>query len=149
MKYLKKLAKAEKKHELLLAVIFIIYLLFDIQTPHILAKPIDSLTGNIVVVLLAVSMFIYTNHLLGILALVVAYILISRSRSEYIPAINNRHLPSEKKRTSDFNKYNETSPSLESEMVSRMENTQIPPPKSNKEYQPIVGNTHSAETLEN
>ena len=106
MKYLKKLAKAEKKHELLLAVIFIIYLLFDIQTPHILAKPIDSLTGNIVVVLLAVSMFIYTNHLLGILALVVAYTLISRSRSEYIPAINNRHLPSENKRTSDFNKYN-------------------------------------------
>ena len=40
---LSKLGKAEKRHEMVLVVIFIIYILLDIQTPESLARLIDNI----------------------------------------------------------------------------------------------------------
>ena len=40
---LSKLGKSEKRHEIVLLVIFVIYILLDIQTPERLAELIDNI----------------------------------------------------------------------------------------------------------
>ena len=78
---LSKLGKSEKRHEIVLLVIFVIYILLDIQTPERLAELIDNIYGNIVVVLIAITIFANTNPVVGVIAFIAAYELIKRSRS--------------------------------------------------------------------
>ena len=54
----KDIMKGEKKHELLIGVILIIYLIFDIPMPKALSKSIDTKIGNVVVVLLVSRVFL-------------------------------------------------------------------------------------------
>ena len=55
MKLLNDLLKAEKKHQMFLGIVFIIYILLNIRSPHGLAELIDTTIGNIVVVCLGRS----------------------------------------------------------------------------------------------
>ena len=55
---MKNIFKTDKKHQFLLGIVLIIYILADIQTPLELAKLIDNVYGNIVVVLIALSIFV-------------------------------------------------------------------------------------------
>ena len=61
MKIANSVIKTEQQHQLFLTVVFIVYILFDIQLPSVLANMVNSLTGNIIVSLLALSLFVYTN----------------------------------------------------------------------------------------
>ena len=79
MKNLNDLLKAEKRHQLLLGVVFVIYILMNVQTPRTLAGLVDNLYGNIAVVVIALSVFTQSSPVVGILALVAAYELIKRS----------------------------------------------------------------------
>ena len=76
---LKSLVRAEKRHELILAVLLFVYALFDLPTPEGLAKLVDTTIGNVVVVVLALSLFGTGNPLLGVLGVVAADALIKRS----------------------------------------------------------------------
>ena len=62
--------------ELLLSVLFVIYLVMGYKMPEAVAVMIDSTVGKIVVVLGALMLFAYSNPVLGVLALLVAYQLI-------------------------------------------------------------------------
>ena len=42
MKYLKKLIKADKRHEILLGIVFVMYIILNVKTPTPLAKFIDT-----------------------------------------------------------------------------------------------------------
>ena len=142
--------KGVEKNQVLLGVLFVVYILFDIRTPDVLASYIDTLSGNIVVCLLAVGVFMNTNATLGMLAIVVAYILITRSGHTTGSVAIKHYVPSEEQRTDDFIKYNETQKkntetSVEVEQVKKMlvRPTHVNLPE--KQYQSITGDTHSAE----
>ena len=47
---MKDVFKGEKGSQFLLAVVLIIYILSNIQTPHTLASAIDNVIGNVVVI---------------------------------------------------------------------------------------------------
>ena len=68
-----------KTQDLVLAVTFVIYLISNMKLPSFLEKLIDSTSGNIVVVIMALSVFKMFNPLVGVLALIVAYELMRRS----------------------------------------------------------------------
>jgi len=65
--------------EIIVFVAFIIYLIFNVQTPHFLIGTVDSPFGVVILMLLVLCLFIYTNPVLGILGLFVAYEMIRRS----------------------------------------------------------------------
>jgi hypothetical protein len=65
--------------EIIVFVAFIVYLIFNVQTPSFLIGTVDSPVGVIVLMLLVLYLFIYTNPILGILGLFVAYEMIRRS----------------------------------------------------------------------
>jgi len=65
--------------EIIVFVAFIVYLIFNVQTPSFLIGTVDSPLGVVIVMLLVLCLFIYTNPVLGILGLFVAYEMIRRS----------------------------------------------------------------------
>lgn len=139
----KDIMKGEKKHELLIGVILIIYLIFDIPMPKALSKSIDTKIGNVVVVLLALITFVATNTIVGILSLVVAYEIIRRSR-KHGHQYNRRYLPSENNKKKYFN--NEIPKTLEETIIKSglpLENKLNDKPS----YQPILEDQHSSSLL--
>lgn len=148
MKIANSVIKTEQQHQLFLTVVFIVYILFDIQLPSVLANMVNSLTGNIIVSLLALSLFVYTNQVLGILGFIVAYLMVTRSSNKKGPHLVNKYIPSEKSKqknllkyneATEFSKYNDYPETLEQEMVEKMAPL-TNPPVENKEssFKPVL-----------
>ena len=68
-----------KSWEIILLVLFIIYIIFPFQTPASLASLIESPLGIIVLFCVILYLFIYTNPILGVIYIFVAYELLRRS----------------------------------------------------------------------
>ena len=49
MEYFNTLLRKEKQHEMVLLVVLVIYIMFDISTPTMLAEYVDTVYGNIAV----------------------------------------------------------------------------------------------------
>jgi len=79
-----------KPLEVVLFVLFIFYLVFQIKTPKFLSPWLNNPIGVVVVLLFALYVFLYTNPVLGILSIFVAYELIRRSGEIY-----NKELPND------------------------------------------------------
>lgn len=140
----KKFIKAEKSHQLLLSVVFVIYILLNVQTPKMLAGLVDNLVGNVVVVLVALTILMNSHPVVGVLALVVAYELIRRSSvSTGTYAIAN-YLSSEKEKIEDFAKYNDFPVTLEEEVVSKMAPLVRNDDAPYSEYTPVLDDLHDA-----
>lgn len=65
--------------EIVVFILFVIYLVFQIQTPSFLMPYISSPLGIVFVLIVTLCVFFYTNPVLGILSLFVAYEFIRRS----------------------------------------------------------------------
>lgn len=81
MEYFNTLMKKEKQHEMVLFVVLIIYIMFDVSTPEIMAQHVDTVYGTIIVAIIALSLFLSTHPVVGILGLFAAYEFIQRSKS--------------------------------------------------------------------
>lgn len=141
------LFKKEHMGELVLGVVFIIYLILGFKTPEPVASMVDSIIGKIVIFIGVVYMFMNVNPILAVLSLFVAFDLIRRSSvATGIDALQ-RFAPSEKKKSSQFSAFNQFPYTLEQEMVKKM----APLNKSNEfyggpgqDYKPILDNTRDA-----
>jgi len=139
------------RHQLLLLVVLVIYIVMNVQTPDILVPLIDNLIGNIVVVLLALSVFMDSSavpgpmrSVVGVVALIAAYELIKRSSVNEAPQLL-KHLPSsENKKVIDFDKYNEFPVTLEEEVVAKMAPLVKHQPAPNSNYKPAQDKIHDA-----
>ena len=120
MKFLKDLMKAEKKHSLVLELLFVIYIMFEIETPLELAKLVDSPMGNVVVILLALSMFAAAGPIAGILALLAAHTLIKRSNLQTGGVLLQSENHAEEIKMDMLQKFNDFPKTLEEEVVAEM-----------------------------
>lgn len=71
--------------EIFLFIVFVIYIIFPINTPQILIPVVNSSFGLLIVFIITVSLFFYTTPILAILAILAAYELIRRSS---VPTFN-------------------------------------------------------------
>ena len=65
--------------EIFLFILFLVYLVFPVPTPPMLSSLIDSSVGMLVVFMVTLYLFFYTNPILGVLSIFVAYELLRRS----------------------------------------------------------------------
>jgi hypothetical protein len=65
--------------EILLLIIFIFYLIFQVKTPNMLIDFVNSNLGMIIILIITVYLFLFTNPILGVLSIFVVYELIRRS----------------------------------------------------------------------
>ena len=114
------LFKKEHIGELLLAVLFIIYLIMGYRTPEPVANAVDTTVGKVVLFIIVITMFIHSNPILAVLSLFVAFDLIRRSSvATGIDALK-KYLPTENKKSSQFSAFNQFPYTLEQEVVKKM-----------------------------
>ena len=106
------------KHEMLLTVLIILYIVLNVPTPQIIAPYVDTPLGNIVIVLFALSFFMHSHPVVGILSLFAAYVLIRRSSDTTGSAAIEAYVPSEKHKSEELTALNQFSVTLEEEMVA-------------------------------
>ena len=107
--------------EMALFIIFVIYLVFPIQTPMFLAPSIESPLGMGVIFVVTLSLFLYANPILAILYIFVAYELLRRSSQ--IPGKIHiaEHTPTEVKKTAEMKAMNPpVKETLEEQIVDKM-----------------------------
>jgi len=150
MNSLSGLFKKENVGQLLLTILFLIYLIMGYKTPEPLAKLIDTLPGKIVVIIISLSLFVKTNPVLGVLGLLVAYDLVKRSGTTTGTDALKRYLPTQEKVNSQFTAFNQFPYTLEQEIVKKM----APVNKANEfyggavqSYKPVLDNTYDAEYI--
>jgi hypothetical protein len=73
------LMRQEKQHEMVIFVLLVLYIVFTPAVPSALAQYVESTVGQVIVVILAITLFISTNPVVGILGFLAAYEFIRRS----------------------------------------------------------------------
>ena len=135
------------RHQLLLLVVLILYIVLNIQTPPTLAHLIDNIYGNIAVILCAFYLLANSNPIVGVIALFAAYELIKRSSHSTGTTAIQKFLPSEMKKGVHISAFNQFPVTLEEEVVSQM----APIVKSNEapnmNYSPVLDALHDAAPL--
>ena len=145
MDKLSSLFKKEHMAELVLVILFIIYLIMGYKTPEPVAGFIDSLVGKITIFAIVIYLFLTANPILAVLSLFVAFDLMRRSTNEISTAAIQSYIPSEQKKTAQLTAFNQFPYTLEQEVVSKMApiirtgSSLKPAP-----YKPLLENLHDA-----
>jgi hypothetical protein len=142
------LFKKEHNGQLVLAILFIIYLILGYKTPEPFASMIDSIAGKIVIFMVVIYMFMHTHPVLAVLALFVAFDLIRRSSvTTGIDALQ-RYAPSEEKKMSQFSAFNQFPYTLEQEVVKQMAPiVRSGSTLSKPSYKPLLDNLYDASPI--
>ena len=139
------LFKKEHMSELILAILFIIYLIMGNKTPQPFASLIDSLFGKVIIFFIVVYMFMHTHPVLAILGLFVAFDLMRRSSYSTGSYALQHYLPSEEKKSSQFTAFNQFPYTLEQEVVKKMAPlVQNGSTLSKPSYKPLLDNLYGA-----
>ena len=143
------LMRQEKQHEMVIFVLLILYIVFTPSVPLALAEYAESTTGQVIVVILAITLFLSTNPVVGILGFLAAYEFIRRSsRATGVYGIET-FSPTEEKKQQIMTAMNPVSErTLEEELVNSL--VTIAPNDQNAglsdggSFQPVLGDLHGA-----
>ena len=144
MEILNELLEKRNMPQLVLVILFIIYLLMGFKTPDSVASMIDNTVGKIVVALFALLLFAYSNPILGVLGIFVAYQLVRGASIKTGMAGLEEYYPTEEKKWSPFTPAHQFPYTLEQEVVKKMA-----PQKFNTDYvkptfKPLLEDTYDA-----
>ena len=150
---MKNLLKIPKKHMhfYLLSLVMILFIVFPVEIPSELGGIIDSMVGKVIIVVLVLNLFM-AHPVVGAIGAVAAYELIKRSvgMAGVGSTMMKQFIPSEEKRTSSLNTFNQFPVTVE-EMVIKSKvpytfNMSIGNLES-ASYKPVLGDTHEAENI--
>jgi len=140
--------KKENINQLLLAILFIIYLIMGYKTPEPIANIVDTLAGKIVIFIMVIFMFMHANPILAVLSLFVAFDLIRRASAVTGIDALKKYLPTEEKKTSQFTAFNQYPYTLEQEVVKKMAPiVQSGSSLTKASYMPLLENLHDASSI--
>lgn len=142
MEIYKSLAKGEKKYQLVLAAFLLFFLIFNIQFPSNIQALINTSIGNVVVILVAITVLLNTQLPVGILALIVAYVIVTRNTPQ--AALAQSFSSSEKRKEKYLSKINDFPVTLEEEVVQSMVPLTTTNDPADMNYAPILENTYNA-----
>ena len=111
------LFKKENMGQVILCILFIVYLIMGYKMPDSIATVIDTSFGKILVIIMALMLFSYANPILGVLGFFVAFDLISKSSATTGSYALERYVPTETKKSSNLSAMNQFPYTLEQEVV--------------------------------
>ena len=138
--YLTELVKEKNHHQLALAILFVLYISFNIQTPHILAKSVTSMVGMVVVAAVTIALLAYSNPIVGLLSIPVAYLLIERSNQQMknTSSVSTMAKKEMEKMDSFFKVENQFPKTLEEEIVEKRTNHKSSVDVMPSSYKPLL-----------
>ena len=121
--------KALSPLEIAALVIFVIYIIFPFKTPAFLLGTVNTPIGLVVLLIVTLYLFFYTNPILGVVYIFVAYELIRRSSLVRRGSADNymvRSSPSEIQRAVEMEQMNPVrNVTLEEDVISKMAPAQV------------------------
>jgi hypothetical protein len=153
MNHFYNLFKKENMGQLILTILFLIYLIMGYNTPLSVAELVDTPIGKLAVIIVALCVLSTSNPILGILGLFVAYELIRRSMIKLHGGDLQSYIPSESKKNDQYSSFNQNEfpYTLEQEVVQKMtiqnNNINISFDGNNSNFKPILDDTHDASPL--
>ena len=149
MDSLKNLFKEENIGQVILMVLFVIYLVMGYKTPELIANSVDNIVGKSIVVIIAISLFLYANPILAVLFLFIGYDLITKSSlAVENSGVLKEYNPVEEKKYSELTEMNQFPYTLEQEMVTKMAPVHTSGITMEKPtYKPLLDNTYDATYL--
>ena len=147
MDYFSTLFDKKNLPQLVLSVLFVIYLVVGYKMPEGIAVLVDSNVGKIVVVVVALMLFAYSNPILGVLALLVAYQMIKGASIKTGMAGLEEYYPTEQKKWSPFTPVHQFPYTLEQEVVKKMTTQKFNTEYVKAPFKPILDDTHDASPL--
>tara|TARA_Y100000389_G_C17460376_1_gene521254 strand:+ start:2343 stop:2756 length:414 start_codon:yes stop_codon:yes gene_type:complete len=129
--------------ENVIIVLLVAFIVIDVKIPDNVSKVVNTLPGNAVVVLLALGL-LYCCPILGVVACVAAFVLIRRVGGVFSGVA--KYIPSEEKKSDEFDNMNDFPVTLEEEMVAKMvpmSNESLP----TAQYQPVLEDLHESSEL--
>jgi hypothetical protein len=147
MDYFSTLFDKKNMPQLVLAVLFALYLIMGYHMPEGVATMVDSTIGKIVVVVVALMLFAYSNPVLGVLALLVAYHLVKSASVKTGMAGLEEYYPTEAKKWSPFTPAHQFPYTLEQEVVKNMTTQKFNTEYVKAPFRPTLDDTHDAAPL--
>ena len=147
MEYLNELLEKRNMPQLVLVILFIIYLLMGFKTPDSVASMIDSTVGKVVVALMALLLFAYSNPILGVLGIFVAYQLVRGASIKTGMAGLAEYYPTEEKKWTPFTPAHQFPYTLEQEMVKKMAPQKFNTNYVKATYKPTLEDTYDAASV--
>ena len=147
---LKSLYKLENQYQVVLAVIFIIYLMTNMNLPYGVTKIINTPVGTGVVIILALTLLYHSHPVVGVLGLLVAYEMIRVSGRTSPNLITNNLQPTFSNKSDDMQDMQPPrKKTLEEEAVQNMVPLvrSTPQSKAPSPYLPVLDSTHGASEL--
>ena len=138
------LFKKENSGQVVLAILFIVYLISGYKTPDSVAGVIDTIYGKIGVVVVALILFSYANPILGVLGFIVAFDLIRKSSMSTGTYALDHYVPTEVKKESNLNAMNQFPYTLEQEVVKKMAPMKVPTDATPSSFSPVLDDTYDA-----
>ena len=139
-----KLFKKENMAETILIGLFIVFLVMGQSLPRDLSHLINTPMGTILVIVVSLSLFAYSNPILAILGVFVAFEMLRRSgaTSMFAPS-------TESKKWDSVKNVNTVQYTLEQEVIKNMAPIVGKPSMTleSSSFAPIIDNTHDAQTL--
>jgi len=133
--------------QFLLLVIFVIYIIFNIQTPEPLANIVDSTLGYVIIIGLFAFMAVNLNPLVTLVGIFAIYLLFKRSSMSTGSLAMTKFLPSENLKSQHLSAFNQFPVTLEEEVVQRMAPLQSGPVMGPKTFTPILNDLHDAVSI--
>jgi hypothetical protein len=149
MDELQDLFKRNNIPQLILILLIIIYFVAKLKPPSFVYTFVDQMVGKILLVLIVIYLFVHANPILAVLFAIVAFELIyTASLNEHTTSSLHKYAPSEQKKQSQLNAFNQFPYTLEQEIVAKMaplvhSGTSFNQPS----YKPLLDNLHDASPL--
>ena len=130
--------------QLFLLIIFVVYILFNVQTPQPIAAMVDSTFGYVLIIALFAILAINLNPIVIVVGIFAIYLLFKRSSISTGSLAMTKFLPTENVKTQYLSAFNQFPVTLEEEVVQHMAPLQPGPAMAPKTFHPIMNNLHSA-----
>jgi hypothetical protein len=118
---IKNILKSLKKLDYILIIIFVLYIIFPVETPDFLIGIVDSSLGILAIFVIAVGLFYYINPIVAVVYIFVAYELIRRSSNKTGRVTIMEYTPSQKKKDLEMKQMNpKVIETLEEEVILQM-----------------------------
>jgi hypothetical protein len=139
--------KSFSQLEILLLVIFILYIVLPIQTPNFLASAIDSSLGMLTIFIVTVYLFFHVNPILAVVYIFVAYELLRRCANKPGGVSLIQYTPTQARKDSELKAMNPPrTETLEEQIIDKMAPIGYSDPSifTSSSYKPVADNIKNA-----
>lgn len=147
MEFVKELLEKQNMPQFVLVILFLIYLIMGYQMPEQIANVVDTTVGKIIVSMAALMLFAYSNPILGVMGIIVAYQIIKSSTEKTGTSALADLYPPEAKKWSPFTETNQFPYTLEQEVVKQMASQKFNENYVKPPYAPRLEDTYDAAPL--